>query len=217
MEIDEVRSGADRVVKNEDLGRHRRAAQPTARGNSQEGEETGLVDQAQHEAKVNPARARKGAKASGAFRMGPKSGSWGKQAGAASRRLVDIQRGALNGTRWLPRGRRLRRRIPDCALRSQCLVDCFPYLDFGSAAAYLRLTTETTIVYDKGPSPTSMDVDVLDNSVLDASIHHRKVSERGGAGTRYKDHPLHREWQRSFTIWCKPHASGRAGVPSAPG
>ena len=49
MEIDEVRSRADRVVKYKDLGRHRRAAQPTARGNSQEGEETGLVDEAQHE------------------------------------------------------------------------------------------------------------------------------------------------------------------------
>jgi hypothetical protein len=51
-------------------------------------------------------------------------------------------------------------------------------LDFGGAAADLRLTNETTIVHDKGPSPAWMDVDVLDDSVLDASIHHRKVSER---------------------------------------
>jgi hypothetical protein len=51
-------------------------------------------------------------------------------------------------------------------------------LDFGSAAADLRPTNETTIVHDKGPSPAWMDVDVLDDSVLDASIHHRKVSER---------------------------------------
>ena len=62
-------------------------------------------------------------------------------------------------------------------------------LGFGSAAADLRLTNETTIVHVKGPSPAWMDVDVLDDSVLDASIHHRKVSERGGAGTRYKDSP----------------------------
>jgi hypothetical protein len=34
--------------------------------------------------------------------------------------------------------------------------------------------------------------------------------------TRYKDHPLHREWQRSLKISCKPHASGRAGRAISP-
>src|ERR1700680_1559728 len=106
----------------------------------------------------------------------------------------------LAALRRLLREHWLRCRVPDCALRSQCLVDCSPRLDFGSAAADFRLTNETTIVHVKGPSPAWMDVDVLDDSVLDASIHHRKVSERGGAGAgpRYKDHPLHREWQRSL-------------------
>ena len=59
------------------------------------------------------------------------------------------------------RERWLRCREPDCALRPQRLVDCSPRLDFSSAAADLRLTNETTIVHDKGPSPARMDVGYL--------------------------------------------------------